>query len=131
MQELDEKLCKHSREHWLGMDCLQELCFFFSPESDFMHSSRATGGANALFAMIWMWFGSLSIFMVFKYSIIYQNNRNGHTSEHAITSSHNQEKVNNMAVSQKEVIAELKGNWQKARLTILVAHREADWVCKY
>jgi len=46
VQELDEKLCKHSREHWLGLDCLQE-------------------------------------------------------------------KVNNMAVSQKEVIAELKGNLQK------------------
>ena len=33
VQELDEKLCKHSREHWLGLDCLQELCmFFFLPQ---------------------------------------------------------------------------------------------------
>ena len=115
----------------LAWTVCRSFAFCFSPESDFMQSSRATGGANALFAMIWMRFGSLSIFMVFKYSIIYQNNRNGHISEHAITSSNNQEKVNNMAVSQKEVIAELKGNWQKARLTSLVAHRKADWVCKY
>lgn len=68
VQELDEKLCKHSREHWLGLDCLQELCmFFFSPRkwlyfkksslySWIMQKSRATRGVRVLFAMIWMQF---------------------------------------------------------------------------
>ena len=69
VQELDEKLCKHSREHWLGLDCLQELCCFFSPRkwlyliiwksslySWIMQKSRATRGVSVLFAMIWMQF---------------------------------------------------------------------------
>ena len=68
VQELDEKLCKHSREHWLGLDCLQELCCFFSPQNlvtlfqeifpivEIMQRSRATREVRVLFAMIWMQF---------------------------------------------------------------------------